>query len=387
MKRFILVVFTIMATLLGLLVLWTFGPALALFGGSLAIAAALRPSVQQIETVPFIGRGFAIVLCYVLCLAVLAVVNSIYVINVSTEGQNMLVQLTVFYSTIRETWQDGTPIQQIIAQNVPDITSTSFIQEAQFVLPFVGTFVGGIIGNIILLLAMLSLTYYWLVDATYFERLWLSLLPVTARARARNVWRQAETLVGTYIRTMIKVILAASVFLFVFYTLLQLPFPFMLAFIGAVAYLIPRLGPIAALLPAILVALAISPLHAVLTFIGGIAITVLVGRLADWSMRKEAFQVNPLLQVLVLIILVELGGLGAMLFAPPLAAFIQVLYSTTLLTQSEQPQYDELGQLRERLAHIRATVDPGNLELLSVIERGEQILQETHQTLQVQKSQ
>jgi len=63
MKRLVQITLTIGATLLALLLIWVFQPTLALFGGSLAISAALRPLVQQLES-RGITRGRAILVWY-----------------------------------------------------------------------------------------------------------------------------------------------------------------------------------------------------------------------------------------------------------------------------------------------------------------------------------
>ena len=55
MKKLGQITLTIGVTVLGIFLLWTFRDALALFGGSLAISAALRPSWG----ISAIGRGRA----------------------------------------------------------------------------------------------------------------------------------------------------------------------------------------------------------------------------------------------------------------------------------------------------------------------------------------
>src|SRR5262245_21830223 len=67
MKRLVQITLTISATLLALLLVWVFQPTLALFGGSLAISAALRPLVQHLET-RGIKRGWVILIWYMLVL-------------------------------------------------------------------------------------------------------------------------------------------------------------------------------------------------------------------------------------------------------------------------------------------------------------------------------
>jgi predicted PurR-regulated permease PerM len=49
MKRLAQITLTIGATLLAIALLWVFQPTLAMFGGSLATTAALRPLVQRLE--------------------------------------------------------------------------------------------------------------------------------------------------------------------------------------------------------------------------------------------------------------------------------------------------------------------------------------------------
>ena len=50
MKRLAQITLTAGVTLLVFVLLWVFQPTLAMFGGSLAISAALRPLVQRLES-------------------------------------------------------------------------------------------------------------------------------------------------------------------------------------------------------------------------------------------------------------------------------------------------------------------------------------------------
>ena len=93
------------------------------------------------------------------------------------------------------------------------------------------------------------------------------------------------------------------------------------------------------------------------------------------SMQQDALKVNPLLQVLLLLALAYLGGLWAMIFAPPLAALIQVLYAS-LLTNSTviQQRESELELLAERLARLQASPDAERVEISSTLRRSDDLL-------------
>src|SRR5215211_6797321 len=106
MKRLVQITLTIGATLLALLLVWVFQPTLALFGGSLAISAALRPLVQHLET-RGIKRGWAILLWYMLVLVALVVGVLIYSVGVTDELRAAAEQLPQTYTRIVDAWSHG----------------------------------------------------------------------------------------------------------------------------------------------------------------------------------------------------------------------------------------------------------------------------------------
>jgi predicted PurR-regulated permease PerM len=129
------------------------------------------------------------------------------------------------------------------------------------------------------------------------------------------------------------------------------------------------------LLPAILVALMISPVHALVVLIVGGAIQAATHIFVVRSMKQEALKVNPPLQVLLLLVLAYLGSLWAMIFAPPLAALIQVLYASLLTSSTAMQQREsELELLAERLARLQASPDAERVEISSTLRRSDDLL-------------
>jgi hypothetical protein len=111
--------------------------------------------------------------------------------------------------------------------------------------------------------------------------------------------------------------------------------------------------------------------------IAGGAIQVITHKFAVRSMQQEALKVNPLLQVLLLLALAYLGGLWAMIFAPPLAALIQVLYASLLTSNTvTQQRESELELLAERLARLQASPDAERVEISSTLRRSDALLSE-----------
>ncbi len=378
MKRLVQITLTIGATLLALLLVWVFQPTLALFGGSLAISAALRPLVQHLET-RGIKRGWAILIWYMLALLALVVGVLIYGVGVADELRTAAEQMPQAYTRLVDTWAHGTALQQNIARGLPDFdTLVRNIANGDALAVIGGTVIGvagGAVNMLIFGFAALSLAYYWLIEAAHFERLWLSLLPVGARVRAREIWRNAEAAVGAYIRATVLAVVVSALLLLALYRVAGISLAYVLALIGGFSQIVPRLGPAFVLLPAVLAALMLSPARAAVVLIAGGAIQVATHKFAVRSMQQEALKVNPLLQVLLLLALAYLGGLWAMIFAPPLAALIQVLYAS-LLTSSTltQQRESELELLAERLARLQASPDAERVEISSTLRRSDDLL-------------
>lgn len=247
MKRLVQITITIFATLLGFVLLWEFRPALELFGGSLALSAVLRPLVKRLEE-RGMNRGWAILLWYVLLLALVAGLVFVFGLGIWGDIASAIEGFPAWYANI-QTWlaQLGL-VGQTLGSALPDL-STSGGEPAAIIGGTALGLLGGAVGQIVLLLAMLSLAFYWLSEVSHFERLWLSFLPVTTRVRAREIWRNAETAVGAYIRSTLVAVVLSSLLLLGLFSFVDwlpgftaLPFITLWALLGGASHLIPGIG-------------------------------------------------------------------------------------------------------------------------------------------------
>lgn len=380
MKRLAQITITIFATLLGFVLLWSFRPALELFGGSLALSSMLRPLVKRLEE-RGMQRGWAILLWYVLLLVLVAGLVFVFGLGISGDIASAIEGFPQWYANL-QTWltQFGL-VGQTLGNALPDLSAA----DGGLASIIGGTalgLLGGAVGQIVLLLAMLSLAFYWLSEVSHFERLWLSLLPVTTRVRARELWRNAETAVGAYIRSTLVAIMLASLLLLALFSFVNwlpnfdtIPFATLLALLGGVAHLVPGIGPALALVFIVAVVATVSPLAAVIVLAAGVVIQVAVHQVAARMMAAHTGRVNPLLQVLLLLALGEIGGLAGLIFAPPLAALVQVLNDNLRLIGTETVSEERaLVRLEERLRVIEERADPEQKEFMSALRRSKDLV-------------
>ena len=240
----------------------------------------------------------------------------------------------------------------------------------------------GIANFLLFAFAALSLAYYWLIEVAHFERLWLSFLPITARPQARTIWRNAEVAVGAYIRSTVIAVAVAALLLLALFRVVQLPFATSLALFCGMSQFIPRIGPVSSVLVAFVVALATLPAWAaLLVLLIGLSIQYATHVFAERALQADALKVNAFLQVLLLLALAELGGFWAMMFAPPLAALIQVLYAGILSSTTAQPQQAVIDMLCERLDRLKGMPEAERLDLVSSMRRSDDLLTEARTVL------
>lgn len=226
----------------------------------------------------------------------------------------------------------------------------------------------------------LVLSIYWSTDQEHFKRLWVSLLPFEMRARAREIWQNMETGLGGYVRGQLIQSVLALILLSIGYQLLGLKYPAALAFLRTIGWLIPWVGALFVIIPALIVALSISPVLALMTVVFAIAVLSLLEFVVEPRLFNRR-RFSSLLVVIVVLVLVDQLGLLGILIAPPLAAVIQI-FASQLIRPSVQPPVLQLAQpigaLQERIESVQtqlaANPEPVAPELTNLVDRLTQLI-------------
>ena len=199
------------------------------------------------------------------------------------------------------------------------------------VLTAVWGFVGGIFGFV----AILLLTFYLLVDSQRIFNLFVRLFPRGRRNQVSELsavigakvsaWLGGQMLLGFIIGVTTAIGLA----------MMGVPYFFVLAVIAGIGEMIPIVGPLLAAVPAILVALTVSPGLAL-----GVAVFFLVQQLLENNVlvpKVMGTQVglSAVTVIASLAIGSELLGMAGALLAVPTAAIVQVLFEELYLAEKD----------------------------------------------------
>jgi predicted PurR-regulated permease PerM len=367
------------------LALWQMREAAQLLAIAVAVSAGLAPLVSRLvdRGVPR-GRAAAVVFGLTLLLIGLLAVG--LALLLAGDLALLVDRLPGLYEQGRAWLSAQSGLLATAAARTPDSAELTAILVGDS-----GTLGQAILDAGIRILALTALAigaaalgFYWLVDEQRIMRLWLSLLPLDVRTRVRATGSAVYREVGIYVRGVAVVAALTTAALLVVYRLAEVPGGAALALAGGLAQVVPLLGPILALLPGALVALSQGELTAAAVLAASTAALAVIKLGLAPRLLRRGIGVNPVLVVVLIMALAEVGGVPLILLAPPMAAALQA--ATRALVgagrdEAARTQATRLAELEHRLEEVAeaSAASPDNLRLRSLVDRARALLEQARQ--------
>lgn len=372
-------------TLFAVYLLWFFRAIIAMFVASLALAALFRPIFHRLHQ-RGIARGLALAITYAALLLPLAIVGWWLIPALLEESQALVSFFAVKYETSWDNKEQFPEWQTALLNMLPNpdvfyvsLTGTGDQPPPEALVNTVRT-MGTLLGSLPLIV-MLSI--YWASGQEQFERLWLSLLPVLRRQRARNLWREIETALGVYLRSELFQVVTSFVVLAFCLMAIDYPYPILLSLISALLMPLPLFGsPLA--VAAVILGTVFQKASTTVMAASLTAATHLFFFIVVEPRLMGRWRYNPLLALFIIILLVESLGFVGLFIAPPLAALIQITLRTLFLQQAFQSSSTSIEELRSRVGTVISTGFGSNVpaEFESIVDRLNGLIAQTQQTVE-----
>lgn len=319
---------TILKTLgiiLALILLWYLKSILLLLFIVLIIVASFAPIVDfgQKYKIPrllstiliFIFLfGFIFLLGYLL---IPPLVNQI--IALANDIPDYASQHNLSFESVKNYTQQNNLIETIknnvgnISKNLTSASSTIFTTLA---IAF-----GGIASFII----ALALTFYLLLTKNQITEGILSYIPKKRKELVKRVGGEILLKLGAWARGQFILCLTIGLVIGVSLKIFGIPFALTLGVLAGLLEFIPTVGPIIAAIPALAIALTISPWKALIVLIIYIAVQQLENNLLVPTIMKRAVGINPAIIIIAILIGAELAGILGIILAVPMAAVISIV--------------------------------------------------------------
>ena len=385
-KRLLVIGTAVMTTLLALAGLWQFRIVVIYVLISLALAATVRP-IARTESRHNLATRLLMILFYVVSIGIFGLL--IFVVGRLLIGD--LQQLTQKISTqstwVLPPWMESSFFARLLDRGLPtpDKLFTAIISQRQLVLSAVLGLTQGVGSIVSSFLVILLLGIYWGINQNHFERLWLSLLPSEQRKHAREIWRTLDHDLGSYIRSEIIQSLLAVLLLGIGYWMLGSPYPTLLAVVGAVAWLVPVVGAVLAVILPLLLGMLTGAQGSLFTIFYTLIVLIALQVWIEPHLFRRKWN-NPVLTLVILLVMADAFGLLGVIIAPPLSVVCQILWNVLINEHLAPETAVQVSDLKERQAQLQLAVqkiegEPPPLvvssmeRLTGLLEKAEPILQ------------
>lgn len=183
--------------------------------------------------------------------------------------------------------------------------------------------------NFISLVSVIVITFYMLLDQKRIEKRAASLF-VHNQQKVSRLIEVIEEKLGSWLRGQLVLSLVVGVLVYVGLVLLGVEYALPLAIIAGLLEVVPVIGPIISAIPAVLVALATSPVLAGLVAGLYLAVQQVESHIVVPQVMKRAVGLNPLLVIIAVSVGGRLLGVTGALLAVPIAVVIQVVVKEIL---------------------------------------------------------
>lgn len=189
-------------------------------------------------------------------------------------------------------------------------------------------FAVGAFSNIIDVLAVFFISYYLTIERPSLHKYLVKLFTDgNAEGKAEAMIIAVERKVGGWVRGELFLMAIIGLMTYTGLVLLKIPYALPLGVLAGMLEAVPNIGPIFAAIPAILIALTISPFIA----LGVTALSILIQQLENNLIVPKVMQsatgTKPLVTILILLIGYTLGGIPGAVLAMPLFLTANTVYS------------------------------------------------------------
>jgi predicted PurR-regulated permease PerM len=330
-RRGLQIGFAVAAIVVGVGIVYLIRDVVGAFVLGALIAFLIGPLVDRLVRLG-VPRSLSIGVVFLALLVVMAALASMFVPLLVTEVGQLQAQAPTIAATAQDQLSrlEGSPVEilgfRIDLSGTTDEIST---HANEFLFGQFGnalSFGLAAVGTLLQLLLMLLVAFLMSYDQHRITRLVRRLVPPDYRTDFDSIWSQMRTMLQAYMRGQLIIAVMIGVASGIACQVLGLQYAFALGVLAGLTSLVPYLGPFLGAIPAILVALAVSPLKAIEIGVIYFLVSNVILNFFSPKIVGDAVRLPPILVIVAFIAGFSLAGILGMFIAVPVAASIRILY-------------------------------------------------------------
>ncbi len=321
-------VILVLGSLLTVWLAFTLRDVIVLFLVVLAVTVGFSPLVKAWEK--FIPRTLAIVIIYLLVIALISAILALFIPPVLSQLSDFLGfvqhkfltgygQNDAFLSDLR-----GNINNLISGRDVSSLSSLYKQFQGSFGAVFTTTI--GFIGGIVAIVTIFISSFYLLLEENNLERFLGNFMGDERRKSVMSIIEKMSQKIGDWLRGQLLLMLIIGVVDGVILALLGVPYPLLLGLWAGLTEAIPVIGTFLGAIPAVIIALVtLGWVEALIVLVVFIVIQQIENHILVPRIMGKALGLSPVMIIFSLLIWGQLLGFLGVLIAIPVTAALSVL--------------------------------------------------------------
>lgn len=209
---------------------------------------------------------------------------------------------------------DASQINSIVTSELENITQNAFSVTTK------------VFGGVISALSIIAISFYLLLYRETVNNSFINLFSGRYQPKVDKTMKQVEEKLGSWLRGQLILSGSIGILTWVILTVLGVEFALPLAVLAGILEIVPTIGPIIAAIPAIIVALSVSPVLAIIVAVSYFFIQLFENNFLVPRIMQRAVGLNPIVIIIGIIVGGQLLGIVGALLAIPFISLLVVIY-------------------------------------------------------------
>lgn len=298
-------------------VAWYLRDIVALVFVSVFLAILISPVADACER-HRLPRALGVSVIYIVFFAFVGILFSLLAKPIITEARNLATTLPDAWGRIVVAAESlrAFSLEHGIADQLRQFASGFEEKATKGIFGALAGFFGGALSFVLVLV----LTFYLATYATVTRRALIGFASQRWQPFLIGVVPRIERKMGSWLRGLLALAGIMGVLVFVGLSVIRVEYALLIAFLTAFAEIVPYVGPIFALLVAVVLTVLQSPAKALVVLILFVVLQQIESHLLVPKVMQRAVGVHPVVSLIALLVGAKVGGIAGALLAIPIAA-------------------------------------------------------------------
>ncbi|WP_210470422.1 AI-2E family transporter [Sporosarcina sp. 6E9] len=211
-----------------------------------------------------------------------------------------------------------------IVESAPDNVGKFLTETVGGIAVGLTSFVSALTGFVLAIVTVPFILFYLLKDGEKLPKVFINMLPPSMRDDAEEIVKDADHQISSYIQGQILVAICIGIMVTIGFYIIGMEYALLLGVLAMFTSVVPYLGPLIAITPAVIIAIVTSPFMLVKLAIVWTIVQLIDGKFISPQIMGKSLSIHPITIIFVLLTAGSLFGVAGVILGIPGYALLKV---------------------------------------------------------------